>query len=64
MFVVFAVARIFTATGAPIAQGYLWYLPAVALCWAAGAAVARYFSQPCERMMLNLRSRAAPRLAV
>ena len=32
-------------------HGYLWYLPAVALSWLAGALVARFVSNPSERAL-------------
>jgi peptidoglycan/LPS O-acetylase OafA/YrhL len=48
MFVVFGVGRLFAASGRGLPHGYLWYPPAIALSWLAGALVARYFSSPCE----------------
>ncbi len=51
MFVVFAVVDVFAAVGAPLAQGHLWYPPAVALSWLVGALVARFFSTPCDRAL-------------
>ncbi|HEY6942636.1 acyltransferase family protein, partial [Dokdonella sp.] len=51
MFVVFAVVALHKASGANAAWSFLWYVPGVALSWLLGAAVARGFSQPCERWM-------------
>src|SRR5205823_3219242 len=51
MFVVFAVVRVWRATGGDLPSGYVWYVPAVAVSWALGAAVARWFSVPCERAL-------------
>lgn len=61
MFVVFAVVRVYRAWGGEVAHGWLWYLPALALCWLLGAAVERWLSVPCERWLrarlLNTASR-------
>ncbi|WP_267222435.1 acyltransferase family protein [Dyella silvae] len=57
MFVVFGVVRMYKAMGSDIAHGYLWYLPALLLCWVLGKAVERYVSTPSERW---LRSRMLP----
>ncbi|HEX7731069.1 MAG TPA: acyltransferase [Rhodanobacter sp.] len=46
MFVVFTVVRAYRAWGDP-ARGWLWYLPALGLCWLLGAAVERLLSTPC-----------------
>ena len=46
MFVVFAVVRAYRAWGDP-ARGWLWYLPALGLCWLLGVAVERLLSTPC-----------------
>jgi peptidoglycan/LPS O-acetylase OafA/YrhL len=54
MFVVFAIVRLYRASGLDPRLGFLWYLPALALCWALGVLVARWLSVPCER---GLRSR-------
>ena len=51
MFVVFAVVRAYRAWGGGPAQGWLWYLPALVLCWLLGAAVERWLSVPCERRL-------------
>ncbi len=51
MFVVFGVVRIFSATHAGLAHGYLWYLPALAGSWLLGMLVALFFSVPCERAL-------------
>jgi peptidoglycan/LPS O-acetylase OafA/YrhL len=57
MFLVFAVVRLYRALDADPRHGWLWYLPALALCWALGALIARAFSQPCDRW---LRRRGLP----
>ena len=57
MFVVFAVVRVWRAADSDLRHGYLWYRPAVALSWALGAAVSRWFSVPAER---GFRARLAP----
>jgi peptidoglycan/LPS O-acetylase OafA/YrhL len=62
MFVVFAVVTAYKATGADARSGWLWYLPAVALCWGLGWLVARAWSLPCEQA-LKRRFGAAPTLA-
>ena len=51
MFVVYAVVRTYRAWGGDPAQGWLWYLPALGLCWLLGAAVERWLSVPCERWL-------------
>lgn len=51
MFVVYGVVRLFRATGGDMARGWLWYLPALALCWLLGNSVERFLSQPCERWL-------------
>lgn len=51
MFVVFAVVRLFRASGGDLVQGWLWYLPVFALCWLLGLAVERGLSGPCERWL-------------
>lgn len=51
MFVVFALVRVFQASGAGLRSGALWYVPAVALSWLLGALVARVFTAPCERQL-------------
>jgi peptidoglycan/LPS O-acetylase OafA/YrhL len=51
MFVVYAVVRIYRATGADVRWGFLWYLLALPLCWWLGKAVARFVSIPCERAL-------------
>ncbi len=48
MFVVFAVVRAWRAWGGDAATGWLWYPPALVLCWLLGAAVERWISAPCE----------------
>lgn len=51
MFVVFAVVRLFKASGGDLRTGWLWYLPVVALCWLLGLVVERGLSGPCERWL-------------
>jgi peptidoglycan/LPS O-acetylase OafA/YrhL len=51
MFVVLAAVRIFKISQTSIRWGFLWYLPPIALAWALGWMVAKYFSAPCERAM-------------
>jgi peptidoglycan/LPS O-acetylase OafA/YrhL len=51
MFVVFAVVRAYKAMGGDPALGFLWYLPALPLCWLLGAMVERYISTPSERRL-------------
>ncbi|HYR49133.1 MAG TPA: acyltransferase [Candidatus Eisenbacteria bacterium] len=64
MFVVFGVVRVFSATHAGLAHGYLWYLPALAGSWLAGMLVARFFSIPCEKALRARWSRAPARQAL
>jgi peptidoglycan/LPS O-acetylase OafA/YrhL len=63
MFVVMTLVRVFKATGASVWWGVLWYPPALALAWALGAVVARFFSTPAEqwirRRWLKLRTASA-----
>lgn len=62
MFVVFAMVTAYKAAGADVRSGWLWYPPAVALCWGLGWLVARFWSLPCERA-LQRRFGRAPALA-
>jgi peptidoglycan/LPS O-acetylase OafA/YrhL len=48
MFVVFAAVRLWKANGGALPHGWLWYLPAVPLCWLLGWIVARWFSTPAD----------------
>jgi peptidoglycan/LPS O-acetylase OafA/YrhL len=48
MFVVYAIVRLFKATGSDIGLGYLWYVPAVLLSWLLGMLVARIVSVPSD----------------
>ncbi len=48
MFVVFAVLRIFKASGLGLRWGILWYPPTFAFAWALGWLVARFISTPSE----------------
>jgi len=60
MFVVYGAVRLFRASGGDISHGWLWYLPAVLLCWLLGATVERYLSAPCERWLRVRLQRAQP----
>jgi len=60
MFVVYGAVRLFRASGGDISHGWLWYLPAVLLCWLLGATVERYLSAPCERWLRARLQRAQP----
>jgi peptidoglycan/LPS O-acetylase OafA/YrhL len=51
MFVVIAMLNIFSAAGASMRWGILWYAPTIALCWVLGWAVANFFSIPCDKAM-------------
>lgn len=51
MFVVFAVVGLFRLSGGDIRGGFWWYPPALLLCWALGVAVARWYSEPCDRAL-------------
>jgi len=51
MFVVFALVAVFRSGGFDMRWGFLWYVPALVLAWLLGLAVARGFSQPCERWL-------------
>lgn len=75
MFVVFAVVGAYRALGEDpgsgpgqaLRYGAWWYVPAVLLCWALGALLARVYSEPCDRALRRrwLGPRiATPRLAV
>jgi peptidoglycan/LPS O-acetylase OafA/YrhL len=59
MFVVFAVVRLYRMTGVHVAYGFLWYLPALLLCWLLGKLVERWLSAPCERWLRQRLSRSA-----
>lgn len=49
MFVVFALAGLFHLTGANLALGWLWFLPALALSWGLGFLVDHHLSRPAGR---------------
>lgn len=51
MFVVFAVIGLFRLSGGDMRHGFWWYPPALLLCWALGVAVARWYSEPCDRAL-------------
>jgi len=62
MFVVFALVGAFRVAGEDLRNGFWWYVPAMLLCWALGAAVARWFSEPAERALRRrwLKAAAVP----
>ncbi|WP_424681413.1 acyltransferase family protein [Frateuria sp. YIM B11624] len=60
MFVVYAIMRLYRWSGADARSGFLWYLPAFALCWALGALVMRCWSVPCERWLRDRWLRPSP----
>ncbi len=51
MFCVFAIVAIAKQIGLGPEWGWVWYPPALALSWVLGSAIARGFSQPCERWL-------------
>jgi peptidoglycan/LPS O-acetylase OafA/YrhL len=51
MFVVYAIVRVFKATGSEIGAGYLWYVPAVLFSWLLGMLVARFVSIPSDQAL-------------
>lgn len=51
MFVILTVVRIWRISHAGLRWGVLWYAPAIALAWALGWLVAKYFSTPCEQAL-------------
>jgi len=51
MFVVFAVVRFYKAAGGDVSLGFLWYVPALPLCWLLGWLVERTISTPAERWL-------------
>lgn len=64
MFVVYGAVRLFRASGGEMSRGWLWYLPALLLCWVLGVAVERYLSAPCERWLRARLQRAKPALGM
>jgi peptidoglycan/LPS O-acetylase OafA/YrhL len=54
MFVVYAIVRLFKATGSDIGLGYLWYVPAVLVSWLLGTLVARLVSIPSDRALRGI----------
>ncbi len=68
MFVVFGAVQLFKAGGSDMQQGWMWYLPVVALCWLLGALVGRYFSTPSDlalrKRLLEPRTRVNSRTMV
>ena len=61
MFVVFALVALYRHGGSDVRAGFWWYLPLLALCWALGALLARFYSEPCDRAVRRrwLRASAA-----
>ena len=53
MFVVWLVVDRFTAAGADLRTGWIWYPPVLAGAWALGWLVARFISSPLERWLLR-----------
>ncbi len=51
MFVVYGAVRLWKSWGSDKPDGWMWYLPAVGLCWLLGWIVARYFSAPADRTL-------------
>lgn len=49
MFVVFGLVALYRHGGSDIRSGFWWYLPLLGLCWALGALLARFYSDPCDR---------------
>jgi peptidoglycan/LPS O-acetylase OafA/YrhL len=58
MFVVYAVVAIFRAGGGDVRGGWVWFLPAIAACWAFGAAIERWFTTPADRAIRSRWGRA------
>jgi peptidoglycan/LPS O-acetylase OafA/YrhL len=51
MFVVFSVVGCFHAFSGELRHAWLWYLPAMPLCWLLGSVVERWLSLPSERWL-------------
>lgn len=51
MFVVYSVVRMYKAAGGDISLGFLWYLPALPLCWLLGKGLEHFVSTPAERWL-------------
>lgn len=51
MFVVYSLVALFKASGGDMRSGWLWYVPGVLLCWGLGEVVARFFTDPVERVL-------------
>ncbi len=60
MFVVFGLVHVYRVGGFDVHLGVLWYVPALALSWALGLAMARWFVTPCERRVRRLLLGANP----
>lgn len=59
MFVVFSLVGVARMTGTDTARGWLWYLPAIGLCWLLGWLVSRYLSEPANRALRSRMLRSA-----
>ncbi len=57
MFVVFASVGVAKAAGLAQGWGWIWYPPTLVLSWLLGLAVARGYSQPCERWLRRRRAK-------
>jgi len=51
MFVVYGTVRVFKALGGDMSLAFLWYAPALVLCWLLGRLLERYVSVPAERWL-------------
>ena len=45
----FALVALYRHGGSDVRAGFWWYLPLLALCWALGALLARFYSDPSDR---------------
>jgi peptidoglycan/LPS O-acetylase OafA/YrhL len=59
MFVVFSLVGVARMTGTDTATGWIWYLPAIGLCWLLGWLVSRYLSDPANRVLRRRMLRSA-----
>ncbi|MEO6103662.1 MAG: acyltransferase [Pseudoxanthomonas sp.] len=58
MFVVFGLVAVYESHGSRVHDGAWWYVPLLLFCWLLGLAVARLWSEPCDRA---LRRRLLPK---